>query len=192
MVKDMVSLNKLTIPFLKELAKECKVVIKKEDRKSDMIKRIENSGIGNKRLQSLFEKYYSQYKSSRKKGKTIPKKPKQDFVILEERIRLLEEQVKFLMSKIGGVEVKLAREITPEIIGATNDLVNVKNIIKSKILPGDSITIDELTKLKDLQNFSITLIEQAINDLIDDEIFDASEGYSIQKIGGNIGLLMRR
>ena len=188
----MVDLNKLTVHFLKELAKECKVVINKKDRKADIIKRIKNSGIQDKKLQLLYEKYYNQYKASKEKGKKTPKITRQYIESLEKRVGSLEEQVKFLMSKIGGVEVKLAKDRTSMVIGVSNNLINIKDIIKSKIIPGDSITVDELIKIKELQKFSLTLIEQAVNDLIDDEIFDASEGYSTQKIGGNIGLLIRR
>ncbi len=96
------------------------------------------------------------------------------------------------MLKIGGVEIKLAKDVSPDIFGRTNELFNIKNIIKNKITPGESMTIDELVKIKELQNFSLNILEQAVNDLIDDEVFDASEGYSKKKFGGNIGLLIRR
>ncbi len=182
------NIKQLTVPFLKDLAKECKIILDKKDRKADIIRKIENSELEQKKLQLLIEKFYNQYMAS--KGKR--KKQKVSTESLEKRIGLLEEQVKFLMSKIGGVEIKLAKDVSPDLFGRTNELINIKNIIKTKIFPGESMTVDELVKIKELRNFSLNILERAVNDLIDDEVFDASEGYSKKKIGGNIGLLIRR
>jgi len=133
------------------------------------------------------------YKPPKKKAKKVSKKsPTSAIVKLENRVGLLEEQVKYLMSKLGGVEVKLANEKAKDTIYSSKKIDIVKNRIKSRVLPGDSITIDDLTQIKELQKFSLSLLERAVNELIDDEIFDASEGYSVQKINGKIGLLIRR
>ena len=122
----------------------------------------------------------------------LKEKPSRQTVKLERRINLLEEQVKFLMSKIDNIEVQLTKGRTSELIGGGYNILNIQNLIKSKVLPGDSISIDEIISIKELQKYPITLIEKAIIDLIDDEVFDASEGRSTQKIQRNIGRLIRR
>ena len=188
----MVNLNKLTVKYIEDLANECKIPLKKSDNKKQKIQKILNSGISEMKLEPIFEKYLSKCEASRKPKKSTKIKSKSSSSKLEERVSFLEEQVKFLMSKIGGVEVELAKERTSEVITNFSELNIIKNIIKSNVLPGDSISIDELIKIKQLQKYSIKSIEQAIIDLIDDEIFDVSEGRSIQKISGNIGRLIRR
>ena len=96
------------------------------------------------------------------------------------------------MSKIDNIEVQLAKGRTSELIGGGYNISAIQNIIKSKVLPGDSISIDEIISIRELQKYPINLIEKAIIDLIDDEVFDASEGRSIQKLQKNIGRLIRR
>ncbi len=68
------NINKLTVPFLKNLAKECKIRLDKKDRKADIIRKIEKSGLEQKKLQLLIEKFYNQYMAS--KGKKKKKKSK--------------------------------------------------------------------------------------------------------------------
>ncbi len=126
------------------------------------------------------------------KKNNFKKKPTSAMERLENRINLLEKQVKYLMSKLGGVEVKLANEKDKNTTYSSEKIKIIKKIIKSKVLPGDSMSIDDLTRIKELQKFPIALLEKGINELIDDEIFDASKGYSVKKINGNIGLLIRR
>jgi len=113
-------------------------------------------------------------------------------VKLEERVNLLEEQVKFLMSKIDNFEVYLAKERSSKQVGGGYNIFDVQKIIKSKVLQGDSISIDEIMNIKKLKKYPKNLIEKAIIDLIDDEIFDGSEGRSSQKIQENIARLIRR
>ena len=122
----------------------------------------------------------------------LKEKPTIQTVKLEKRINLLEQQVKFLMSKVDGIEVDLAERRSSKLIGGGYSISNIQNVIKSNVLPGDSISIDEIISITELQQYPINLIEKAIIDLIDDEIFDVSEGRSIQKIHGNIGRLIRR
>ncbi len=188
----MVNWNKLTIPYLEKLAKECKISFKSSSNKAEKIKVLLNAGIPNATLEELFNKYLAQYQASKRKPKVTKKKPIKQAVKLEERINLVEEQVKFLMSKIDSIEVHLAKERTSKLIGGGYNISDIQNVIKLKVLPGDSISIDEIISITELQKYPINLIEKAIIDLIDDEIFDVSEGRSIQKIQGNIGRLIRR
>jgi len=188
----LVNLNKLTVPYLNILGKELNITFKSSSKKADKIKTILNSGVSNSKLEELFKKYLNQHQSSKGKPKTAKKKPLQVSVKLEERINMLEEQVKFLMSKIDNFEVFLAKERSSKQIGGGYNIYDVQLIIKSKVLPGDSISIDEIMNTKKLKKYPKNLIEKAIIDLIDDEIFDGSDGRSVQKIHGNIARIIRR
>ena len=188
----MVNLNKLTVKYLNKLGKELNITFKSSSKKADKIKAILNAGISNSKLEELFNKYLNQYQNSKGKPITAKKKPVQVSAKLEERINLLEEQVKFLMSKIDNFEVYLAKDRSSKLVGGGYNISDVQLIIKSKVFPGDSISIDEIMNLKKLKKYPKNLIEKAIIDLIDDEIFDGSDGRSIQKIHGNIARLIRR
>lgn len=188
----MVNLDRLTVNYLNKIGKELNITFKSSSKKADKIKTILNAGISNSKLEELFNKYLSQYQNSRRKPKTTKKKPVQVSAKLEERINLLEEQVKFLMSKIDNFEVYLAKDRSSKLVGGGYNITDVQLIIKSKVFPGDSISIDEIMNLKKLKKYPKNLIEKAIIDLIDDEIFDGSDGRSIQKIHGNIARLIRR
>ena len=188
----MVNLNKLTVNYLNKIGKELNITFKSSSKKADKIKIILNSGVSNSKLEELFNKYLSQYQNSKGKPKTTKKKTLQVSVKLDGRVKLLEEQVKFLMSKIDNFEVYLAKERSSKQVGGGYNIYDVQTIIKSWVLPGASISIDEIMKIKKLKKYPKDLIEKAIIDLIDDEIFDGSDGRSIQKIQGNIARIIRR
>ena len=188
----MINLGDLTVKYLNKLGKELNITFKSSSKKADKIKTILNAGISNSKLEEIFTKYLNQYQSSKGKPTTAKKKPLQVSVKLEERINLLEEQVKFLMSKIDNFEVYLAKDRSSKLVGGGYNITDVQLIIKSKVFPGDSISIDEIMNLKKLKKYPKNLIEKAIIDLIDDEIFDGSDGRSIQKVQGNIARLIRR
>ena len=188
---NMVNLNVLTVKLLEELAIECNITLK--GNKTDKIKQILNSGISENKLENLKKKYLLKKEAAKsksaKKGKT---KARTESSLLkhEERISNLEKQVKYLMSKLDGVEIRMGAD---NIKGSNQrDFKKIKDILTSKVLSGNSITVDEIIKIKGLQSFSFVSINNAINELIDDEIFDASEGSSTQKIDGRIGRLIRR
>ncbi len=188
----MVNLNKLTVPYLNQLAKELSITFKSSSKKPDKIKTILNAGIPDKKLEDLIIKYFNQYQASKGKSTVTKKKPIKQSIKSTDRINLLEKQVKFIMSKIDNIEIQLAKDRSSKFTGGGYNLNDVQNIIKSKISPGDSVSIDEVMVIRKLKKFPRELIEKAILDLIDDEIFDVSEGRSIQKIQGNIGRLIRR
>ena len=188
----MVNLNKLTVNYLNKMGKELGITFESSSKKADKIKRILNSGVSNSKLEESFNKYLNQYQNSKGKPKTTKKKTLQVSVKLGERVNLLEEQVKFLMSKIDNFEVYLAKERSSKQVGGGYNIYDVQTIIKSWVLPGASISIDEIMKIKKLKKYPKDLIEKAIIDLIDDEIFDGSDGRSIQKIQGNIARVIRR
>ena len=188
----MVNLDKLTVNYLNKIGKELDITFKSSSKKADKIKAILNSGISNSKLEEVFNKYLSQHQKSKGKPKITKKKTLQVSVKLDERVKLLEEQVKFLMSKIDNFEVYLAKERSSKQVGGGYNIYEVQTIIKSWVLPGASISIDEIMKIKKLKKYPKDLIEKAIIDLIDDEIFDGSDGRSIQKIQGNIARVIRR
>lgn len=189
----MVDLNKLTVKYLEKLAEECRITFKKSINKPAKIKTILNAGIPSNKIENLFEKYLAEIKAKKKSSKVAKKKPESTATTkIVGRVKLLEDQVRFLMSKIDSVEIKIANLKTSNLIGTETDSLEIKNIIKSKILPGNSIAIDDLLDTRKLKKYSFEQIEKAIIDLIDDEIFDVSEGSSKTKIEGNIGRLIRR
>ena len=188
----MINLNKLTVSYLGKLAKEFNITFKSSDKKPDKIRKIKNAGIPEDRLEKQFKKYLARYEESKKKPTPSKAKSSQQSSSLVKRIDLLENQIKYIMSKIGSIDIILAKDRTDELVGGGFKIAEIQNIIISKILPRDSISIDELISLHELDKYPKNLIEKAIINLIDDEIFDVSEGRSIQKILGNIGRLIRR
>jgi hypothetical protein len=180
----MEKLNDLTVPLLNKLAKECGVQFKKGDKKPDKISTLKNAGIPKDKLEQLIEIYLSH--------KKLKKKSSKDTILeLKGRIRLLEDQVKFLMSKISVSEVKISRDKDRDIITITSDLGDIKKFIKSMLSPGESITIDDLIEIKELQKIPLITLKHALYDLIEEGNFKVSEGSSRQKIGGKIGLITR-
>lgn len=178
----MVDLNTLKISYLEKLAKECNITLKKSDNKAEKIKKIQNSGIPEERLKELFKKYKEEQEASKK----VQKKSK---IHLEERLSSLEKQVQFLISRLDEFKDNRIKQETRELIEMVSDLDDIKKMIISRILPGEAITIDKLIGFKELQKFPLNLITQAIDDLIEDEVLIGSEGNSIQKIKGKIGVL---
>lgn len=181
----MTSLKKLTVSQLENLAKDCGIELKKSDKKTEKINTILNTDIEENRLNQLVENYLNQKKQSRKSNKDLVSE-------LKGRVRLLEEQVKFLMSKISVSEITVGTEADGDIITVTSDLSDVKKFIKAIISPGETITIDELIEIKEIQKIPLVALKHAVYDLIEENIFDAREGNSRQKIGGKIGILVRK
>ncbi|MBY9003107.1 MAG: hypothetical protein KGD73_03975 [Candidatus Lokiarchaeota archaeon] len=180
----MVSLNDLTVPLLDRLAKECNIPLKKNHKKKEKIELINAANIEDLKLQELIQKYQNIKKSE--------KKPKDDSVSeLKGRIRLLEEQVKFLMSKISVSEIKLSNDENRETITITSDLRDIKRFVTSLIKPGESISIDELIEIRELQKIPLITLKHAIYDLIDENVLNTSEGNSRQKLGSRIKKLTR-
>jgi DNA replication protein DnaD len=180
----MADLKDLTVPLLDKLAKECHIKFKSSDIKKDKIKKIEDAQIDPERLKSLINKYVAKSKKSKRISSD-------QFSELKGRIKLLEEQVKFLMSKISFSEIELLEEENRNVITISSDLGDIKRFITSIISPGESITIDELIEIKQLQKIPLITLKHVIYDLIDENVFEAIEGTSRQKIGNKVGMLKR-
>lgn len=181
----MANLNDLTVSLLDKLAKEIGIKLNKKDKKDDKITKIIHSGIEEARLQQLVQKYYKQ--------KSIPRRSSKDQISeLKGRVKLLEDQVKFLMSEISVSKISIMKEGDHDILTVTTDLAEIKKFIKSIISPGESITIDELIEINEIQKIPLITLKHSIYDLIDEEVFDVAEGKSRQKIGGKIGVLIRK
>jgi len=181
----MANLNDLTVSLLDKLAKEIGIKLNKKDKKEDKISKINRAGIEELRLNQLIHKYYDQKSRSKKTSK-------EEISELKGRIKLLEEQVKFLMSEISVSKISLMKENNRDILTVTTDLAEIKKFIKSIISPGESITIDELIEINEIQKIPLITLKHSIYDLIDENVFDVAEGNSRQKIGGKIGLLTRK
>ena len=181
----MANLSDLTVGLLDKLAKEIGIKINKKDKKPDKISKINSAGLEELRLNQLIQKYYEQ--------KSTPKKRSKDVISeLKGRIKLLEEQVKFLMSEISVSKVSVMKEDGRGLLTVTTDLAEIKKFIKSLISPGESITIDELIEINEIQKIPLITLKHSIYDLIDENVFDVAEGNSRQKIGGKIGVLVRK
>lgn len=181
----MADLNDLTVSLLDKLAKEIGVKLNKKDKKGDKISKIRSADLDEFRLNQLIQKYHAQ--------KSKPKKTSKDQISeLKGRVKLLEEQVKFLMSEISVSKISLMKEDNSNILTVTTDLAEIKKFIKSIISPGESITIDELIEMSEIQKIPLITLKHSIYDLIDENVFDAAEGKSRQKIGGKIGVLKRK
>lgn len=180
----MAKLEDLTVPLLNKLAKEYHIEFKKNDKKADKIAKIYNLNLEKEHLNSLVNKYLAQKKK-------LKVSTKDDISELKGRIRLLEEQVRFLMSKISASEVKISKKNNHEIITITSDLSDIKRFIKSLFSPGESVTIDQLIEMEEIQKIPLVSLKHAIYDLIDENSFEPFEKQSHQKIGGKISALLR-
>jgi hypothetical protein len=178
------SLQNLTVPLLDKLAEECEIKFESGYRKSEKIAKIEASNLPEAKLQNLIKKYLSLKEEKIRSKKDI-------ILELKGRIRLLEEQVKFLMSKISVSEVQISTEGNRELIKITSDLSDVKKFIKSLINPGETITIDDLIEIKEIQKIPLITLKHAIYDLIDDNFLETVEGRSRLRLFGKIGILKR-
>lgn len=181
----MANLDDLTVSLLDKLAKEIGIKLNKKDKKEDKISIIKSAGLEETRLNQLIQKYYAQ--------KSIPKRTsKEQISELKGRVKLLEEQVKFIMSEMRLSKISVMKEDNGEILTVTTDLAEIKKFIKSIISPGESITIDELIEINEIQKIPLITLKHSIYDLIDEKVFDVAEGKSRQKIGGKIGALIRK
>ena len=181
----MANLNDLTVSLLDKLAKEIGIKFNKKDKKIDKISKIENAGLEELQLTQLIQKYYRQKPTSKKTSKDAVSE-------LKGRVKLLEDQVKFLMSEISVSKVSVMKEDNRDLLTVTTDLAEIKKFIKSLISPGESITIDELIEINEIQKIPLITLKHSIYDLIDEDVFDVAEGNSRQKIGGKIGVLVRK
>lgn len=196
----MPTLNDLTIPYIKKLAEELQIDLK-PGIKEELIEQIKNSEVSSSYLEVLIVKYLKE----KNKAKIKKKRKLLDIPELEERIEQLEEKVENLISSIEsnisdshkilkiGEKEKIVPKVKkkPSVKTEIKDLADIQNFIKSILKPGDSISIDELIRIDELQNISLNLLNQAINSLINEGSLKATEGRSIQKIQGNIGKLIR-
>jgi len=183
-VFSIVDLKKLTVNQLVDLAKECNLILKGR-LKADKIKEIMNSGIEGKKLQELFNKYYRPKKSVKKKA------PTKELSIIK-RVNLLEKQVKFIMDKITSVELIISQGRSEKRGLSGKEYENLKNKIISLVKPGRSITIDQIYQTEKFKNISLEKLGKTIDELVDEELFDVSEGGSKLRIHGNIGRIIRR
>lgn len=194
----MPTLNDLTIPYIKKLARELQIELER-GRKAELINQIENAGINPKKLEDLIEKYLKE----KNQAKIKKRRKLLDIPDLEIRLEQLEKKVEYLISLISERNITSEKQVARKNQKISSrpkkviekfeitTLKDIKNFIKLILGTGDAITIDELIRINELQNISLNLLKQAINELIEDGTLIAVEGNSIQKIEGNIGELKR-
>ena len=181
----MTNLNDLTVSLLDKLAKEIGIKLNKKDKKEVKISKIKSAGLEELQFNQLIQKYYRHKSTSKKASKDAISE-------LKGRVKLLEDQVKFLMSEISVSKISVMKEDDHDLLTVTTDLAEIKKFIKSLISPGESITIDELIEINEIQKIPLITLKHSIYDLIDENVFDVAEGKSRQKIGGKIGVLIRK
>jgi len=181
----MANLNDLTVPLLDKLAKEIGIKPNKKDKKTEKISIIKNAGLDELQLNQLIQKYYGQKSTSKKTSKDVISE-------LKGRVKLLEEQVKFLMSEISVSKVSIVKENDRDLLTITTDLAEIKKFIKSLLSPGESITIDELIEINEIQKIPLITLKHSIYDLIDENVFDVEEGGNSRQKIGRIGVLVRK
>lgn len=191
-------LNILTIPYIKKLANECNIELN-NGKKSDLIEQIVNSNISEEKLNSLIEKYLKE------KNQNIGynKRKSSNYLTLETRVKKLEDQINYIYSSLHiNKEISILKEDIDSknqykegnllFIGKNIEtLEDIKEFIVTILELGDSITIDNLIKIKELQTISLSLLKKAVSELIENNVLYPSKEESIQKINGNIGKLRR-
>ncbi|QEE14792.1 hypothetical protein DSAG12_00609 [Promethearchaeum syntrophicum] len=110
----------------------------------------------------------------------------QDSTNLEKRVKELEKQVEFLLTKYRIIVKKLSKN---------NQYVNMDKL-KAKIYKIISnkrhITSDQLLENRHLNNYSFESIEEAVLELSADAIIDLGEGPSKRKFKNQYGLMVLR
>jgi len=177
----LINLGDLYVRYIDKLALECNISLKKSARKNEKINEILSAGIPEDKLRRVFEKYLDE--QNKGKSKTIS---------TAKRLKIVEDQFKYLITKIDDIEVKLANLGFTDSSINTREITDIKNVIKSKTQTGKSIAVDELLNIEGLNKYTKDMIYLAAMELVDEEIFDVSEGKSNNKIQGHIGRLIRR
>ncbi|MEJ2250790.1 MAG: hypothetical protein P8Y97_14205 [Candidatus Lokiarchaeota archaeon] len=206
----MVNLNRLTIPYIKKLAKECNIDLR-SGRKAELIEQIESANIPETKLENLIKRYLNE----KRKNKIKRKKKQLNLFQLEQRVDDLERKLDLLLNKFSPVYTeknlvptkerlfhtkKLKRSLDNEkqknselTLQSPTNLDAIKEFISEYLNHGDKIKVDDLFKIDQLQKIPLTLITKAITQLIEEDILNVSEeGNSIQKIDGTISILIRK
>ena len=178
----MADLMDLTVNYLEKLAKECNIHLKKSSTKIEKINQIKAANIPKEKLEQILNKFMVEKKAIREISKAD----------LEKRVILLEQQVKSLTTTLSEIKNDRYKGEIRAVIEKVSSFDEVKKIIITRIKPGDTLSVDELIEIKELQEYPLTMIARSIIDLIEEEILLGLEGDSIQKIGGKIGLLIRK
>ncbi|MBD3342311.1 MAG: hypothetical protein GF353_24640, partial [Candidatus Lokiarchaeota archaeon] len=102
----MPTLNDLTIPYIKKLAKELQIELKR-GKKSELINQIENAGITPKKLETLIEKYLKE----KNQAKITKRRKLLDIPELEIRLEQLEKKVEYLISLISERDITSEKQV---------------------------------------------------------------------------------
>ncbi|MBN1215450.1 MAG: hypothetical protein JXA99_08390 [Candidatus Lokiarchaeota archaeon] len=175
----MKNLKALNVPYLDKLAKECNIKVK--GKKDIKIKQILDAKIPEKKLETLFQKYLTEQKEKKKSPNTN-----------SARLKNIENQIQFIMSKISQLETMILEHQGNNQQLSFIRLDTLKKRIKQEISPKEMMSVDDLLNVIKQTEYSKKDIETAVIELIDEEVLDFSEGASKEKLDGKIGLLIRR
>lgn len=110
----------------------------------------------------------------------------QDSMNLEKRVKELEKQVEFLLTKYRILVNKLSKN--HQYVNMDKLKAKIYKIISNK----RHVTSDQLLENRHLSNFSFESIEEAILELSADAIVDLGEGPSKRKFKNQYGLIILR
>ena len=108
---------------------------------------------------------------------------------LDNRILNLENQISDLFLKLTILDSRFSLKSKTLNV---SDLDSVKSYLKQILPGGHSVSVDELAKSNYLEQYNWTLIERAVQDLIDDDDFEFATGDSRKTILGYIGRITRK
>ncbi|MHA1647260.1 MAG: hypothetical protein ACTSVL_06785 [Promethearchaeota archaeon] len=110
----------------------------------------------------------------------------QDSTNLEKRVKELEKQVEFLLTKYRILVNKLSKN--HQYVNLEKLKAKIYKIISNK----RQVTSDQLIENRHLSNYSFESIEEAVLELSADAIVDLGEGPSKRKFKNQYGLIVLR
>ncbi len=158
---------------------------KKQARKPTKKTAKDQSSKTSKTKEKALEDYNSGQVTQVVSAPSVPSQP-QD---LEQRVNLLEQQVKYLMEKTTILDAQAARSKGLE---DPRLIQEAKSALRALFKSGESRTIDEIIAHPSMQQYPREVLDRAVITLVDDEVFDVSEGTSKLKVQGYIARLIRR
>ncbi len=118
----------------------------------------------------------------------ISSSAKQPTDMIFSRLENLENQMKFVISKITKIESNSAQS---SLTMTYSELERLEQQILKIIPRGDSISVDELLSKRQFKQTPFNNIEKAILALIDGQKIEGTEGKSKFKVDGYIGRLIQ-
>lgn len=177
------------------ISRELGLKIPKNKKKAVFITEIEKFNQNEKNLINIIKKHELIPKFTTTSKKTSIKSKNtidfNHFKALETRVDNIETQIKFIIEKINSLLLSntVYQKETGEII-TEKEIIKIKKILMRAFSRGSSFSVDEIFQLKELKLYSFDTIEKVILRLIDDGIFEGTDGTSSIKIDKYIGRII--